>query len=113
MVVRTCDIKFIYVNYSQSNAVNASYLTDFVQICLFTSLILKMCLLFPLEFTETERGLATKALHIAPKLNQHPLNLLSPLLQNCPSVKQIYYFWEIYPLVENKTKFCNQNQLYW
>lgn len=31
MVVRTCDIKLIFINYSQSNAVNASYLTDFVQ----------------------------------------------------------------------------------
>lgn len=109
MVVRTCDIKRIFINYSQSNAVNASYLTDFVQICLFTSLILKMCLLFPLEFTETERGLVTKGTSYCSEIK--PASIL--LLQSCPSVKQIYYFWEIYPLVENKMKFCNQNQLYW
>lgn len=80
MVVRTCDIKLIFINYSQSNAVNASYLTDFVQICLFTSLKSKMCLLFPLEFTETERGLVTKGTSYCSEIKPASIkSFISPL----------------------------------
>ena len=49
---------FLYT-YNKPDLIS-SYLTDCFQICLLTSLKSRISRLFPLEFTETERGLVTK-----------------------------------------------------